>query len=165
MTLRFTVLGVPQTKGSTRAFTPKGWTRPILTNDNPKAKAWASLISEAAARALAASRLQPFSVGPIAIEIWFYFPRPQKFLTKKYALVDVPHTTRPDADKCLRCAKDALSKVVWHDDAQVVDAYAHKRYCAIGEMPRAEIAVTALSDVVPSRSSSLFIEEAMHAEA
>jgi hypothetical protein len=28
----FRVLGLPQAKGSTKAFMPKGWTRPILTS-------------------------------------------------------------------------------------------------------------------------------------
>jgi Holliday junction resolvase RusA-like endonuclease len=143
--LTFTVPGVPQSKGSTRAFVPKGWKRAIVTNDNPKSKGWQQLIAEHATLALAQSALQPFSDGPVAIDAWFYFPRPQKFLTKKYAHVNVPHVTRPDADKCLRCAKDALSKVVWRDDAQVVDASAHKRYCAAGELPRAVLTIRAAS--------------------
>src|SRR5436190_10214631 len=144
-TLSFSVPGVPQTKGSTRAFIPKGWNRAIITNDNPKAKAWSQLIAEHATNALASSSLQPFAAGPVAIEVWFYFPRPQKFLTPKWAAVDVPHITRPDADKLLRCTKDALSRVVWRDDAMVVDAIAHKRYCAAGELPRAVITVAAVA--------------------
>jgi hypothetical protein len=83
--LTFTVPGVAQTKGSTRAFIPKGWTRAIITNDNPKAKGWQQLIAEHASQALASSRLQPFPDCPIVLDVWFYFPRPQKFLTKKYA--------------------------------------------------------------------------------
>jgi Holliday junction resolvase RusA-like endonuclease len=139
--LTFTVLGVAQTKGSTKAFTPKGWKRPIITNDNPKAKGWASLIAAGAAAALASAEMQPFAAGPVSLEIWFHLPRPQKFLSKRYADADVPHVTRPDADKLLRCAKDALSRVLWHDDAQVVDAHVYKRYCAVGTMPRAVITV------------------------
>lgn len=169
-TLHFVVPGTAQTKGSTRAFIPKGWARAIITNDNPKAKAWSSLIAEHATQALATSSLQPFADGPVAIEVWFYFPRPQKFLTAKWASVDVPHITRPDADKLLRCAKDALSKVVWRDDAMVVDAHAHKRYCAAGELPRAEITVTAVSvpavpTKTPVRRPTLFGQEELYAEA
>ena len=169
-TLRFTVPGIAQTKGSLKAFVPKGWNRAILTNDNPKAKAWASLIRECAATALAESKLQPFADGAVILDAWFYLPRPQKFLIAKYAHVDVPHTTRPDADKLLRCCKDALSHVVWHDDSQVIDAYAHKRYCAIGEFPRAEITVRAVTVDLPkpirhSDTPSLFGEEALYEAA
>lgn len=166
-TLRFTVAGVAQTKGSTKAFIPKGWNRAIITNDNPKAKAWAQLIAEAASRALVDLQLQPFESGAVVLDVWFYLPRPQKFLTKKYADVDVPHTTRPDADKLLRCVKDALSKVVWHDDAMVVDAYAHKRFCAAGEFPRAEITIRGVvfdlpKPIVHPATPTLFGEEALY---
>lgn len=170
MTLTFTVPGVAQPKGSTRAFIPKGWARPIITSANPKGKAWQQLIAEHATRALAESRLQPFADGAVIIDAWFYFPRPQKFLTKKYAGVDVPHTTKPDADKILRLAKDSLSKVVYRDDAMVIDAYVHKRYCAAGELPRAVITVRSVTCELPKQihhddTPMLFGEEALYGEA
>lgn len=170
-TLSFVVPGVPATKGSTRAFViEKAGFKPraIITNDNVKAKGWQQLIAEHASKALAESQLQPFADGPVIIDAWFYFPRPQKFLTKKYTAVDVPHTTRPDGDKCLRLALDALSQVVWRDDSQVIDAYAHKRYCAAGELPRAVITVRAVhvdlpKPIVHQDAPTLFGEEALYA--
>lgn len=40
------------------------------------------------------------------------------------------------------CAvKDALTGVVWTDDAQVVDLFVHKQYCAPSEFPRAVITI------------------------
>jgi len=141
--------------------------RTVTTNDNDKSKGWQQLIAERATRALELSQLQPFADGAVIIDAWFYFPRPQKFLTKKYAGVDVPHTTRPDADKLLRCAKDALSKVVWRDDAMVIDAYAHKRYCRQGELPRAVITVRAVAVTLPQPihhpdTPTLFGQEALY---
>lgn len=169
MTLTFTVPGNPQTKGSTRAFMPKGWNRAIVTNDNPKAKAWQQLISEHASLALAHAKLQPFSDGAVIVDAWFYFPRPQKFLIPKWAHVDVPHTTKPDGDKCLRVVKDALSKVVYRDDSMVIDAYVHKRYCAAGEFPRAVITVRSVTVDLPtpirhSDEPILFGEETFYGE-
>jgi Holliday junction resolvase RusA-like endonuclease len=169
-TLRFTVPGVAQTKGSTRAFIPKGWNRAIITNDNPKAKNWQHRIAEHAANTLALQQLQPFAEGGVVLDVWFYLPRPQKFLTKKWAHVDVPHTTKPDGDKLLRCAKDALSKVVWRDDSCVVDAYVHKRYVRAGELPRAEITVRAVTvdlprPVVHPETPLLFSEEVLYEPA
>lgn len=141
-TLSFTVVGVAQTQGSTRAFMPKGWTRPIITNDNPKTKGWRQTIAHVAALELQhAEHAGRFFAGPVEFEVVFYLPRPKTLLTKRLAHVDVPHTKKPDADKLARAAKDALSKVIWHDDSQVTDLIARKRYCADGEHPRAVITV------------------------
>lgn len=142
--LTFTVPGVAAKKGSTRAFIPKGWKRAVITNMDPKAKAWQQLVSEHATQALAASNLQPFADGPVMLDVWFYLPRPQKFLIKKYAHVDVPHVSTPDADKLLRCVIDSMTRVVYPDDSRVIDAYVHKRYCGAGELPRAVITVRAV---------------------
>jgi Holliday junction resolvase RusA-like endonuclease len=139
--LRFVVLGLAQTKGSTRAFVPKGSRRPIIVNDNAKAKVWSQRIAATAQAALAPGGQLPFPDGPVALELTFYFPRPQKFCTRTFAAREVPHVTRPDADKIARCAVDALTAVVWRDDSQLTDLVVHKRYCAVGELPRVEIGV------------------------
>lgn len=139
-TLTFTAIGVAQTQGSTRAFIPKGWKRPIITTDNPKNKGWRQVVAEAASFALQQHDSRMFA-GGVALDVTFYLPRPKRLLTRKTAGVDVAHTTKPDADKLVRSCKDALSKVVWHNDAQVTDILARKRYCAEGEHPRAVITV------------------------
>jgi Holliday junction resolvase RusA-like endonuclease len=185
-TLRFVVLGTPETKGSTRSFVPMKWAREavqreratgkavppraITTNDNPKAKAWQQLIATHASLALRDANLQPFMDGAIVLDVWFYFARPQKFLTKKYAGIDVPHITVPDADKALRVVKDALSDVVYRNDSMVIDAYVHKRYCAAGEMPRAEITIRSVQWDLPKpihhpETPLLFGEETLYGEA
>ena len=41
----FRVVGKAEPKGSVRAFTPKGWTRPILTSTNPRVKGWQQLVA------------------------------------------------------------------------------------------------------------------------
>jgi Holliday junction resolvase RusA-like endonuclease len=177
-TLSFTVPGIPRTKGSARAFVPRSWAvralaagtqpRAVITNANPKAKQWQALIAARAADAIEQSNLQPFADGGVLVDIWFYFPRPKKYLTKKYADVDVPHTTRVDVDKALRCALDGLTNVVFRDDSMVVDAYVHKRYVRRGDVPRAEITVRAVTFDLPKpvthpNAPSLFGEEAYHA--
>jgi Holliday junction resolvase RusA-like endonuclease len=149
--IKFVVFGVPRTKGSARAFVPDAWAKDaarrgvtpkaVVRNDNEKAKDWQLKVSDAVVSAMANSNTQSFPTGPVVLEVWFYFPRPKKFLTKKWAGVDVPHTTKPDADKALRCLKDALTKILYGDDSQVTDVCAHKRYVAAGESPRAEVTV------------------------
>lgn len=142
-TLSFTVVGVAQTQGSTKAFIPKGWKRPVITNDNPKTKGWRQTIAHVAAIELQRpEHAGRFFAGPVALEVIFFLPRPKTLLTKKLACVDVPHTKKPDADKLARAAKDALSKVIWHDDSQVTDLIARKRYCREGQHPCAVITVS-----------------------
>jgi Holliday junction resolvase RusA-like endonuclease len=77
-------------------------------------------------------------ISPAAIEIsvTFYFAKPAS------ASKNVIHKiTRPDVDKCLRSILDALTGIVYLDDAQVVDSHSHKRF---GLPERAEISINAI---------------------
>ena len=139
--LRFVVIARPQPKGSTRAFIPKGWTRAIVTSDNPKNKGWQQMIAECAALELQRPGCEPFGSGPVVLTARFHLPRPKALQTKAKALRDFPHTKKPDLDKLTRAVKDALTGVVWTDDSQVVELHATKHYCAAGMFPRAEIAI------------------------
>ncbi len=151
--LEFTVVGLPQPKGSTRAFVPKKWAREavaagrapraIVTSDNPKGQGWQQTIAHVAAIELHQSKIERFSEGPVVLAVVFYLPRPQALMTKSKAGVEIPHVKKPDLDKLARLAKDALTGVVWTDDSQVTDLIARKRYCAAGEFPRALIRVRA----------------------
>lgn len=133
--LTFTVYGVAQPQGSSKAFVPKGWTRAIVTSANPKNKGWRQLVAEGASRALEGRRsaLQ----GPVRLQVDFFLPRP-KSLPKGVQ----QHTKRPDADKLVRSVCDALSKVAWQDDSQVIEIHAKKQYAAVGDIPHATISVS-----------------------
>lgn len=124
--IRFTVYGVPQPKGSARAFVPKGWTRPVVTSANKTLKGWERQIA-AAANAVATGQLLQ---GPLAVQVEFVLPRPAS-LPKRVK----DHTKRPDLDKLVRGACDALTHVLWQDDAQIVVLGATKRYCRDAETP------------------------------
>ena len=120
--LAFRVYGVAQGMGSKRAFVPKGWTRPIITDTNRSLKAWQSLVAEAAGRAIHERTDEgrspwTFLEGPIRLSLAFYFPRP-KSLPKRV----VANTKVVDVDKCARAIGDALSGVVYLDDRQIVES-------------------------------------------
>jgi Holliday junction resolvase RusA-like endonuclease len=133
--ISFTVYGVPQSKGSAKAFIPKGWSRAIVTTATKGLKAWEQQIA-AAAQAHAGTLME----GAITIHLAFYLPRP-KSLAKKLAL----HTKRPDLDKLIRGATDALTHVLFHDDAQIVSIMASKHYAAsANETPRAEFTLATI---------------------
>lgn len=131
-TVSFQVVGIAQPKGSTRAFVPKGWTRPIITTDNPKSKGWQQLVSE---QAQTVARDGLF-VGPVVLTVTFHLPRPQS-LPKRV----LHHMKKPDLDKLVRSTKDALKGILYGDDAQVVDLHARKAYAAIAAAPCAHITV------------------------
>ena len=155
-TLHFTVVGVPVPKGSTRAFVPKGWSRPIITNDNPKTKGWQQLVAEEASRAIQTLPGGVFHVldTGVRLTVAFYLPRPKKFQKRG---TNPPHLTKPDLDKLLRAVKDALKSVAWHDDSQVVDVVAMKRYAGIDDVPHAEIWIEPTESVVAlARAQKLF---------
>ena len=70
--------------------------------------------------------------GPLRLEVTFYLRRPAS-RPKKYRYPD----RRPDVENLVKSVMDALTGLLWVDDAQVVTLNAQKRY---GE-PRAEITV------------------------
>jgi crossover junction endodeoxyribonuclease RusA len=156
----FQVIGKAEPKGSTRAFVPKGWTRPIITSANPKAKGWQQLVSEQA-QTVAQDGL---FMGPVLLAVTFHLPRPQS-LPKRL----VHHTKKPDLDKLVRNTKDALKGVLYGDDAQVVEVRARKVYAAIAAAPRAHITVAEAVAPEPVQADftadDLFSEEVLHAQA
>lgn len=152
----FTVIGIAQPQGSTRAFVPKGWRRPIITGANPKNKGWRQCVAEQAQTAAAQGQF----LGPVALRVQFSLPRP-KSLPKRV----VAHLTAPDLDKLVRSVGDALTGVLYRDDAQVVELRARKVYAGIGTAPSAEITVRDAAPVaaMPTTEGWLF-EEATNDE-
>jgi len=141
--LMFVVYGIAQPKGSARAFVPKGWTRAVVTSDNPKNKNWQQLVAEAASAAIRQHPTFQLIETAALLRVAFYLPRPKAIRDRI-----VPHTKKPDLDKLVRSCKDAMSKVVFRDDALVVDIAAQKRYARPGEPPRAEISIGTVEEFV-----------------
>ena len=136
--IRFVVYGAPATKGSARAFVPKGWTHPIITSATKGMKAWESKIASAAG----AQANGVLLTDPVVVTIAFFLSRPK---SKKKG--PIPHTTRPDLDKLIRGATDALTGIIWKDDAQAVEIRATKAYVETqDEAPRAEFTIMPLHE-------------------
>ncbi len=124
MEIRFAVHVRPQPQGSTRTFTPKGWTRPIITTDNKKLKPYREQVS---LTALAERQAQGWTMAPrgtaIKATFRFFLARPAS-LPKKI----VYHTKMPDVSKLLRATEDALTGILYEDDSQIVAAHIEKLY-------------------------------------
>jgi Holliday junction resolvase RusA-like endonuclease len=131
MTVEFTVVGVAQQMGSKRAYLVGG--HPVITDANRNLKSWQYLVRQGASQAM---EDVPPLVGAVRVTMAVFLPRP-KSLPKKVAA----HVKAPDLDKLVRGTADALSKIVFRDDSQVVDLVAMKRYAPDGVAPRVKIRV------------------------
>lgn len=136
MKISFTVYGTPQPQGSTRAFIPKGWKRPIITSTNKNLKPWRQEVAQVALDALQDSGQIQADSGPVKLTAEFYFQRP-----KSVRANTIYKSTRPDVDKLKRAIGDALSGIIYKDDAQIAMACISKLY---GEPERAIITVESL---------------------
>jgi Holliday junction resolvase RusA-like endonuclease len=146
VTLEFRVIGVAQQMGSKRAFMPRGWTRPIITDSNRNLKSWQQLVADGASRAIQAlpPREQGLMTEAVRLTVAFYLPRPKSLPRRVLANVKAP-----DLDKLVRATADAINQVVFRDDAQIVDMIAMKRYAGPGDAPYAVIRVEPTAGVVP----------------
>ncbi len=150
--IRITVIGKPQPAGSKSAFairtkdgTPTGQVN--VRDANKKAPGWMKLVKATGARVVG----DPYNLldGPVNVSMTFYVARPKGHYgtgRNAHRLKDSAPpfpTSKPDSLKLARGTEDALTGVVWRDDAQVVDLDVHKRYVvpALDPRERAEIVV------------------------
>lgn len=148
--IRFFVPGTPEKKGSSKGFGfirksgPRAGSIGVnITNDaGPKAKTWAALVSSFASTAMAGRA--PLD-GPVRVEIVFHLLRPKGHFGKRGLKPSAPKypAVKPDGDKMVRCAWDALSGVVFCDDRQVVEWPGGKVYAVDGRVGAA-FAITPL---------------------
>jgi Holliday junction resolvase RusA-like endonuclease len=139
-----TVYGKPEPAGSKRAFINPKTKRAIVTDANAKAKPWKQEVAGAAFEAV--SGLPPYTFA-VELDVEFYLRRPRAHLTSKGVLKpNAPqyHGVRPDATKLVRAVEDAMTGIVWRDDAQVVRQSVVKFYADPGEAERCEITVRRL---------------------
>ena len=146
------VRGVPATGGSKRAFvhptarTKRGKPKVVVVDDCRRNKPWRDLI---VAELAGAWRGAPLT-GPLLVEAEFRLPRPKAhYGTGRNEGVlkgsaPVWHSVRPDATKLWRPAEDAMTGVVWKDDASIVKQLVTKRYVTATEPPGLRVRVYAL---------------------
>lgn len=78
---------------------------------------------------------QPFA-GPLIVDIYFYFPIPKSTSnTKRRQMLNgtIQHIIRPDVDNCGYLVTNAMKKIIYNDDSQIVDLYLHKRFSDIAK--------------------------------
>lgn len=68
---------------------------------------------------------------PISINIEFGMPIPKSTSKAKKLLMsknEIYHTVKPDIDNLVKLILDCLNGIVFHDDAQVIEITARKKY-------------------------------------
>lgn len=139
--IQFYVPGRPQAQGS------KVKTRWGMREDNQELGPWRERVALAA---YAAARGQRFEKDvPVVLGLEFVLYRPAATPKSRTPWA----TKKPDGDKLERAICDALTHVLWHDDAQVVTVLKHKRVAEIGEGPGVYVCVLAASDTSPASQS------------
>lgn len=132
--VNITVYGEPQGKGRARTATvpdgrggcrmvsgKNGKRRPMLIHHTPKkTRSYEQSLRFEAIRAMGTGK--PFS-GPIRLNLIMVMSIPASWPVWKKDLARsgmIFPTGKPDADNVEKAVKDALNKVVWGDDSQVV---------------------------------------------
>lgn len=137
--VQFFVAGfAPVPKGSMRAFMPKGFARPIITDSKGKALvAYQTAIGREARLAVDRRGLPCALRQPFVLTLAFFFARPDGHLDKlgnvKASAPSAPDV-KPDIDKCMRSVLDAITGVIVDDDSRVVRVVVEKFY-ADGKHP------------------------------
>jgi len=140
--IEFVVYGKPAQMGSKKAFVRGG--RAIITDDNSeKRKQWANAVSSVAAEVM---RGRDLISSPVQLRAMFYFRRPNSHYgsgrnaTTLKASAPEMHSQTPDLDKLIRCLGDALTGIVFRDDALIWSMVISRHWTEKQE--RAEVEVT-----------------------
>jgi len=143
--IKFRVYDTPKPGGSKKGFQHKHTKRVVVVEDCSKSADWRQSV-KTAARAVYTGELL---TGALAVRVRFIMPRiaahykggnPARGLKDNAPYY---HTKKPDATKLWRSTEDALTGVVWHDDAQIAVQRIEKVY---GEKPGAEIEIWCIDE-------------------
>lgn len=137
--LTFTVLGRPQPQGSARGVPVKrkgGKMGIAVTTDNPKLHSWRQDVGYKALQARPGDCITFERDEPLMVTYTFFLAPPKKMPKGRTRPV-----VKPDVSKLIRGAEDAMTGIVYVDDAQIVTTTAEKQY---GLPERTEVYVRAL---------------------
>lgn len=118
VTVNLWVPGVPAPQGSKRHVG-----RGVLVESSKRLPAWRAAVEHHARQWVGThfGAWEPM-VGPVGVSVKFFLPRPERCPR------ELP-CVRPDVDKLVRAALDALTNArIFGDDGQVVDLITRKRY-------------------------------------
>jgi len=103
-----------------------------VTDANPEAKDWKRTVQAFAQQAMEGQRLAD---GPLKVNMTFYLSRPQGHYGTRGLRPSAPAfpAVKPDVLKLARSTEDALTGIVWVDDARIVFEQLSKVYSVDGK--------------------------------
>jgi Holliday junction resolvase RusA-like endonuclease len=138
--LAFTVYCTPTPQGSKRGWVVPGKNgakpRAIVADDNSKTKPYRQSITMTVLEDMAQSHTErPWAASqvPVWLTLNFYVSKPKSVKKGRFC-----PSVKPDLDKLIRSTMDALTGILFADDAQVVELNCSKSY---GTPERVEIIV------------------------
>lgn len=158
--ITFFVPGIPAPGGSKKGFgfrRANGSIGVNMVDDAKRNGDWRAVVAHEAA--IAMSGLPIFS-GPLRRDIDFFLLRPKGHYgsggnasSLKRSSPRYP-TTKPDVDKLTRSTADAMTGIVYVDDALVVEGEPRRRYAEAGHPAGARITITPLDNSLPSEATA-----------
>ena len=136
MKIKFCIYGEPPNKGRPRMRIIKG-KFPIVYTPTKTKKEEEAFITQS----LPFKPERPF-IEPLIINITTYFSIPASFSKKKKAKAVagcLRPTKKPDIDNIVKSILDAMNKIFYQDDKQVVELSVKKFY---SEKPRTEVEIS-----------------------
>lgn len=134
----FRVEGMAPAPQGSKDWLPNGGLKESCKNVKP----WRLLVAQSAVAAGV-----PLLRGPVRMSVVFVFRRPAGHFRKDGSLkpsAPAHHAVKPDGSKLLRSTEDALTGLVFEDDARIVGCTWDKRYAVGDERPGALITVIPL---------------------
>jgi Holliday junction resolvase RusA-like endonuclease len=127
--IQFFVPGIPRPGGSKKGFYNKRLGRVMMVEAGKHTANWRASVSQAGSEAVT-----ELLTGPLRVRFDFVFTRPKSHYgsgknstTLKAGAPPYP-ASKPDCLKCGRSTEDALTGILWRDDAQIVTEALTKRY-------------------------------------
>ena len=149
MQITFIVPGLPvaQPRQRTRIVAAGG--RVFGQNYLPKTDPVNAFKAAVRLAAQAAYSGPPLTV-PLAVSFRFYFPRPKAMTWKKREMPRAPKPGKPDLDNLFKSCADALTGLLFTDDALIASARVDKWIAAGDEQPRTVITVEEIESTAPA---------------
>ena len=124
----FYVMGTPVAMPRPRVVrTPSGKTR---TYNSSKSTTYKQMIKIHAKNAMNKAH-KSMTERPLKMELTFFFKPPKSYTKKKLRAVEtgeLRYTKLPDADNLAKTVMDALNKLLYKDDSQIVELSVKKEY-------------------------------------
>lgn len=135
--MEFIVFGKPKAKGRPRISTYGGVARAYTPKDTIE---YENLIKLSYLQSSETQEKVDFE-KPIVLRVKAFYEIPKATSKKKRVEMlreKIRPCVKPDIDNCIKSVLDALNKIAFKDDAQVIELYAAKYY---SEQPRVEVEI------------------------